>query len=103
MINKFKPVNHPGLKHLPMLDGGERYEPTYSGTSYLEHFASHSVLHEGHNVTAKIKRKGKVYKTMHEFKHGTLHSGSKRGPMVRSRKQAVAIALAQARKAGEDV
>jgi len=35
---------------------------------------------------------------MHEFKEGTLHSGSKRGPKVRNRKQAVAIALSQARK-----
>jgi hypothetical protein len=46
---------------------------------------------------------GKVEKTMHEFKKGALHSGSKRGPKVTSRKQAVAIALSQARKAGEDV
>jgi hypothetical protein len=49
------------------------------------------------------KRKGKVGKVMHEFKHGTLHSGSKRGPRVRSRKQAVAIAMSEARKAGESV
>lgn len=40
----------------------------------------------------------KVHKTMHEFKHGTLHSGSKKGPKVTSRKQAIAIALNQARK-----
>jgi len=33
---------------------------------------------------------------MHEFKKGTLHSGSKKGPKVKSRKQAVAIALNQA-------
>ncbi len=47
----------------------------------------------------KTKAKGKVEKTMHEFKQGTLHSGSKKGPKVKSRKQAVAIALSQARKA----
>lgn len=46
---------------------------------------------------------GKVEKTLHEFKRGTLHSGSKKGPMVTSRKQAIAIGLSQARKAGEDV
>lgn len=53
----------------------------------------------------KLKKKntGKVYKTMHEFKHGTLHSGSKHGPKVRNRKQAIAIALSQARRAGEKV
>jgi len=40
----------------------------------------------------------KVRKVMHEFKHGTLRSGSKRGPKVRSRRQAIAIALSEARR-----
>lgn len=35
---------------------------------------------------------------MHEFKTGTLHSGSKKGPKVTSRKQAIAIALSEAGK-----
>jgi len=43
--------------------------------------------------------KGKVHKVMSEFKHGTLHSGSKKGPEVKSRKQAIAIALSEQRKA----
>jgi hypothetical protein len=42
---------------------------------------------------------GKVRTVMHEFAAGTLHSGSKRGPRVTSRKQAVAIALSEARRA----
>lgn len=42
---------------------------------------------------------GKVQKVMHEFKAGQLHSGSKKGPVVKSRKQAIAIALSEARKA----
>ena len=67
---------------------------------YLGHFNSESVFAEGHNPG---KKKGKVHKVMHEFKHGTLHSGSKKGPKVKSRKQAVAIALSEARKHGEDV
>lgn len=37
-------------------------------------------------------------KTMHEWKQGTLHSGSKSGPMVKSRKQAIAIGLNQERR-----
>lgn len=41
----------------------------------------------------------KVGTVMHEFKHGQLHSGSKHGPMVTSRKQAVAIALSEANMA----
>lgn len=39
-----------------------------------------------------------VKETMHEFKKGTLHSGSKKGPKVTNRSQALAIALNQARK-----
>ena len=42
--------------------------------------------------------KGKVAKVMGEFKRGTLRSGSKEGPKVSKRKQAVAIALSEAGK-----
>ena len=41
----------------------------------------------------------KVKKVMGEYKRGSLHSGSKKGPKVTSRKQAVAIALSEKRKA----
>jgi hypothetical protein len=34
---------------------------------------------------------------MHKFKHGKLHSGSEKGPKVKSRKQAVAIMLSEKR------
>lgn len=44
------------------------------------------------------RAKAKVKKTMDEWKSGTLHSGSKQGPVVKNQKQAVAIALSQARK-----
>ena len=43
----------------------------------------------------KSKAQKKVTKVMREFKGGTLHSG-KGGPVVNSRKQAVAIALSEA-------
>ena len=46
----------------------------------------------------KTKAKTKVQKVMHEFKTGTLHTGSKKGPLVKSRKQAIAIALSEAGK-----
>jgi hypothetical protein len=51
------------------------------------------------------KRKGseKIRKTLSEFKHGQLHSGSKRGPKVTSPQQAIAIGLSQARKAGANI
>lgn len=40
----------------------------------------------------------KMHTVMSEFKQGKLHAGSKQGPRVRSRKQAIAIGLNQARK-----
>ena len=45
----------------------------------------------------KSKAQKKISKVMREYKAGTLHSG-KGGPVVRSKKQAVAIALSQAGK-----
>jgi len=45
----------------------------------------------------KKAAKTKVEKVMHEFKTGTLHSG-KKGPVVKNRRQAIAIALSEAGK-----
>ena len=42
-----------------------------------------------------MKKQAKVKKVMGEYKRGTLHSG-KGGPVVKSRKQAVAIAMSEA-------
>lgn len=55
-----------------------------------------------HDDTSKPMAKGgrtKVTKVMHEFKAGDLHSGSKTGPKVTNPKQAVAIALSEAKRA----
>ena len=41
------------------------------------------------------QKPAKVRKVMREYKEGTLHSG-KKGPLVKSREQAVAIALSEA-------
>lgn len=40
----------------------------------------------------------KMSKVMREYKAGTLNSGSSKGPIVKSRKQAIAIGLSQAGK-----
>ncbi len=45
------------------------------------------------------KFKNKVERVMHEYKEGALHGGSKKGPIVKNPKQAIAIALSEARKA----
>ncbi len=47
--------------------------------------------------------KAKIKKVAKEFKEGTLHSGSKKGPLVTNPKQAVAIELSEARKAGSKI
>jgi len=47
------------------------------------------------------KKQDKVAKVMGEFKRGTLHTGKPgpgKGPTVKSRKQAIAIALSEAGK-----
>lgn len=36
---------------------------------------------------------------MHKFKHGSLHSGSKSGPKVKNRQQAIAIMMSEKRDA----
>jgi len=46
----------------------------------------------------KTKSDKKISKVMKEFKAGTLNTGSKKGPIVKSRKQAIAIALSKAGK-----
>lgn len=47
---------------------------------------------------AKERARKKIAKTMGEYKRGALHSGSKHGPIVKSRKQAIAIAMNQSRR-----
>lgn len=44
---------------------------------------------------SKSKKQAKVEKVMGEYKRGELHSG-KGGPVVKSKKQAVAIAMSEA-------
>ena len=58
---------------------------------------------EGAKKRAHIKNpKTKISTVMEEYKHGTLHSGKSEKP-VSNRKQAVAIALSEARHAGAKI
>jgi hypothetical protein len=43
----------------------------------------------------KKAKKKRVKEEMHKFKEGSLHSGSKKGPVVTNPKQAIAIALSE--------
>lgn len=46
----------------------------------------------------EYKAPSKIKKVMKEFKSNALHSGSKKGKLVTNPKQAIAIALSEARK-----
>jgi hypothetical protein len=50
-------------------------------------------------MAKRKKRGGKMAKVMGEYKRGTLHSGSRRGPRVKSRKQAIVIGMSETRRA----
>lgn len=90
--------------------GQERAEHGYhkpkSGKKSYKKFKDKELMKsikDAHKAKSGKKKSGKVEKVMHEFKKGELHSGSKKGPKVKSRKQAVAIALSEARKAGAKI
>lgn len=82
---------------------------------YHEHAGEERAKHGYHKPKNKKKayakfkkkkeqpKKDKVEAVMKEFKEGKLHSGSKKGPKVKLRAQAVAIGLSEARKAGQKV
>ena len=77
---------------------GKALQGTAQVPAYLTGFAPGVSQAAGAELVNKYAQGGKVEKTMHEFKHGELHSGSKSGKLVTSRKQAVAIALSQQRR-----
>lgn len=47
----------------------------------------------------KKRKQSKIKKVIEEFEHNELHSGSKKGPKVISKDQAIAIGYAEAKKA----
>jgi len=53
------------------------------------------------STPSRSKGRTKIHKVMKEHKEGKLKSGS--GKKVKSRKQAVAIALSEARKSGAKI
>jgi hypothetical protein len=81
----------------------EAKEHAHKGLKKAEHTKKKSVQKKKKAVGRKSAPKAKIEKTLHEFKEGELHSGSKKGPIVKSKNQAVAIALNQARKKGAKI
>ena len=87
--------------------GEERHMEHERPMSYSHHEPEHERHSEKKMHPKKkehhSKHEGKMGIVMSEFKHGKLHSSSKKGPKVKSRAQAIAIGLSEARKAGEHV
>jgi len=86
----------------------KKHESEKAHGKHKEHekVKKHETKHKEHESKKKEKssaKDSKVSKVMHEWKEGKLHSGSKKGPEVTNQKQAVAIALSEARKAGQKV
>src|SRR5262249_14297966 len=95
----------------PMLLPTTKAQPDAGAFSSCLHFRFLSFLERpttgskaGRQIMAKYGRAAaaKVKRAMHERKHGTLKSGLS-GRKVTSRKQAIAIGLAEARRAGAKV
>lgn len=63
-----------------------------------EHKAGTKTSRKTHKRRESRGFKDKVALVMHEFKEGKLHSGSKKGPQVQNPRQALAIALSEARR-----
>lgn len=63
--------------------------------------ASKKRTSSGAGPKSKRTVRKKMQKTMHEYKHGQLKSGGRK--KVKSRKQAIAIGLSEARRSGAKV
>jgi len=58
--------------------------------------------HDKPEAKRKYSKKAnkKIHQTIREFEEGKLRSGSKKGPQVKSLKQAVAIGISEAKRKG---
>ena len=89
------------LKKGGYVDMSEKHEGMESKAEEAKEYAmeekGYKETKSGKMVKAAKGGQTKVGKVMREFKSGKLHSG-KKGPVVKSRKQAIAIALSEAGK-----
>lgn len=99
MHNKKKPHAHMTPEHYEDVLH-EKAEKVHKKVNRMEKKESslHNKMKSVHeHMEKESPKKRKVEKVMHEWAEGKLHSGSKKGPKVKSQKQAVAIALSEAR------
>lgn len=92
---------HKNRSSLPRKKLGMKLEKMTKGAI---RWADIKKAHEKEQLMKKeSKGQKKIHKVMHELKEGKLHSGSKKGPIVRDKKQGLAIALSEARKIGAKI
>lgn len=65
----------------------------------LKHKKHEKKEHKKKDPKKHSKGKAKIKKVMREFENSELHSSSKNGPLVKNKKQAIAIAYSEQRKA----
>lgn len=83
----------------------EMYKCTGEGDALFYGLDVGPLPYKGESMAKKKEsksRRNKVATVMEEFKKGTLNIGKSK-KKVKNRKQAIAIALSEARRAGEDV
>ena len=87
-------------KVISILDNGDYEVATDSGMALVTSDEIIKMKKGGYVPKSKkltAQQQAKLEKVLHEYKMGELHSGSSTGPIVKSRKQALAIGLAEAR------
>lgn len=85
---------------ISVLDNGDYEVATDSGMALVTSDEIIKMKKGGYVPKSKkltAQQQAKLEKVLHEYKMGELHSGSSTGPIVKSRKQALAIGLAEAR------
>lgn len=89
-------LNDEGLYNDWIASGGDPDEDV--SQAYIDEHRDELVPAIRQRMKGKSVSRAKIEKVMREYKHGELHSGSKTGPKVKKRKQAIAIALSEASK-----
>ena len=87
-------ASHKNRKCLPREKLGRKLEKMTKGEITWEDIKK--TYEKEQKMKKDTKGQSKIKKVMHEMKAGKLHSGSKKGPLITSRKQAQAVALSEA-------
>ncbi|HTJ49073.1 MAG TPA: DUF6496 domain-containing protein [Cyclobacteriaceae bacterium] len=93
-------MKHKKIRGLPLANMKRKKD--HEKKEHKEEHKKHEPKKKDHHKKNKYSKKAekKIHKVMKEFDKGELHSGSKKGPVVESPKQAIAIGISEARRKG---